>query len=180
MEKRSNILLILLMIHWKSIVKAADYQLKKWLKVCVPNCHLSRPFPFTINTVTLTVMSSPPLLLRTSRGCCLRYVSAIDQAAHHLSVHCKMWHHMPSPITPTFTQTSIFGPALFFLVHSQSSSHLLSDHLCGISSHTLCVNPVAMQKLSNTLVGARKPFLLEGNNAVQLSVPRGELTRKNG
>lgn len=180
MEKRSNILLILLMIHWKSIVKAAVYQLKKWLKVCVPNCHLSRPFPFTINTVTLTVMSSPPLLLRNKPGL-LSPICECDRSGCTSPVRSlQKWHHMPSPITPTFTQTSIFGPALFFLVHSQSSSHLLSDHLCGISSDTLCVNPVAMQKLSNTLVGARKPFLLEGNNAVQLSVPRGELTRKNG
>lgn len=85
---------------------------------------------------------------------------------------------MPSLITPSFTQTSIFGPALYFLVHSQSSFHRLSDHLCGISPDTLSINPVAIQKLSNTLVGVRKPFLLKGNNAVQLCVPCGELTKK--
>lgn len=103
MEKRSNILLILLMIHWKSIVKAADYQLKKWLKVCVPNCHLSRPFPFTINTVTLTVMSSPPLLLRNKPGLlspicecdrsgCTSPVRSLQNVTSHAITHHTHFH----------------------------------------------------------------------------------------
>ena len=101
MEKRSSTLCVLLMIHWKSIVKAADCQLKKW--ICIPNCHLTRPFPFTMNTVTLTVMSSPPLHLCNKPGLlspicecdrwgCTSPVRSLQNVTSHAITHHTQFH----------------------------------------------------------------------------------------